>query len=562
MSIAGKIAKVFKSPFGNIANRATRRFKKQLESRLPQAREVMLSGGNFMDAAHFLYTGEKFAGGWGVNRNYEVVNLPLMRNHSLELWRSNPAANAIYGRLETKVINDGLRVEALPEPRFIGFDADSQKLQEWSDSAEAFMHLWACDPSLVDERERLNFYQQQRQCYSAAKLSGDCLVIRRIDPVTMYPRIQLIDGKHIDTPFQFINGINPKTGRDVIHGVEIDSKGREVGYWIRRRAFNPNLNAMLNHNYIFVSAFGANSGRRVANLVYGSRLRVDEYRGIPLLGCSMQMLKQIDRTLDNQQLAMALDNTLVLSVVTDKDAPRSGADVLGEGPVKKAAVTQKTVDVQQPDGNFRQVDFRGMANGIMFDRLPAGKKIESHNTRHPNPDVAKVALFGLNLVAAAAEVPPEIMMLLFNNNFSASRQAVNEFEAVKRKEHSQFNPQFNDPIYQDIIIGLDITGKLPTPGLMRALVDNDRLTFNAWTQTRWASTSELSVDMLKHLSMFEKAFKNGLVTRRDVALKFFGTRHEKVVARLAQENAKLAEANRPLVELEKTPAAPGGNNNA
>lgn len=530
---------------------ANKELERVVRGRLSDARAIA-SDGNFMDAVNFIYSGEKFDGGWGLDRNYEITNLPEIRRRSLELWRSNPIANAIFGRLETKVINDGLRVEALPEARFIGLTDDSPELQEWTEGIEAFMHLYSIDPSLADERERLNFYQLQRQAYSAAKLSGDCLVIRRIDPETMLPRIQLVDGKHIGTPFEFSMGVNPSTGNDVINGIEVDKKGRELGYWVRVAAFNQNPTNLFNFKSIFISAFGVNSGRRVANLVYGSRLRVDEYRGMPLLGHTMQMLKQIDRTLDNHQLAMALDAALVMSVVKDVKAPQDVEAMLSGGTLRKAATREKTVDVSQPNGSTKATNFKQFGNGIMFDDLPPGTKIESHNSRHPNPNVDKAVLFGMNLASASCEVPPEIMLLMFNNNFSASRQAVNEFDAVRRKEHSQFNPQFNDPVYKDVVIALDINGRQPTPGLMRAMLDDDRITFNAWTQASWSSTAELSVDMLKHINMFEKAHNNGYVTREAVALKYFGTRHKKVVSKLGIENAALAKARAPLVDLEKS----------
>ena len=551
MFVVSEKIKAFTS---RLKSRNNKQLVKLIDSRVSQAKVIMSNGGNYMDASHFMYTGEKFAGGWGLNRDYEIVDLPQVRRHSLELWRSNPIANAIFGRLETKVINDGLRVEALPEGRFIGLADDSPELQEWSESIEAFTHLYASDASLVDERERFNLYQLQRQAYSTAKLSGDCLVIRRIDGITMMPRIQLVDGKHIETPHLFPLGVNTKTGRTVISGVEIDSRGREVGYWVRTRALKPSTSILFDFTYEFVSAFGANSGRRVANLVYGSRLRVDEYRGMPLLAATMQMLKQIDRLLDNSQLASALDASLVLSVMTDKDAPKDIKSMIGGGTLRTAATQEKTVNAPQPDGGTKPIQFKQFSNGMIVENLAPGKKIESHNTRHPNPDVAKAALFGMNLCGASSEVPPEILLLSFNSNFSASRQAVNEFDAIRRKEHSQFNPLFNEPIYKDIVIGLDITGKLSSPGLLEALVTGDRMTFNAWTQTKWSSTAELSVDMLKHVTMFALAFKEGLVTRRDIALKFFGTRHEKVVTTLLKENERLARANKPLVELEKGPA--------
>lgn len=522
--------------------------------RLPAARNVMALGGSYLDASQILYTGEKFAGGWGLNRDYEIVNLHEVRRHSLELWRSNPIAVSIFGRLETKIINDGLRLEALPEARFLGFNDNSPELQEWTDDAEGYMGLYADDAKLVDERGRFNLYQLQRQAYSTAKLSGDCLVIRRIDPLTFMPRIQLVDGKHIETPFEFSMGINPSTGRQVINGVEIEANGSETGYWVRTAAFKPGQNNVFNLGYQFVDAFGKNSGRRRANLVYGSRLRVDEYRGMPLLAHAMQMLKQIDRTLDNAQLAMALDAQVVLSIVTDVKAPQSASNMVGNGPLQKTAARTATVNIPQEDGTNNALQASQFTGGMIYDKLKPGTKIESHNTRHPNPDVAKAVLFGMQIASASCEVPPEIALLMFNSNFSASRQAVNEFDAIRRKELSNFNPAFNNPIYEDILIGLDMSGRLITPGLFESIRDNDRITFNAWTHAAWSSTQELSVDMLKNLNMLLLAIKNGLVTHEWVALKFFGTRFKKVVAKLLQENKALAEANTPLQELENLTA--------
>lgn len=536
-----------------VAHAAEESYQKGLISRADNFASIASQSSNYLDALHTLYTGEKFAGGWGINKDFEVVDLPLLRRRSLELWRSNPIANGIFGRLETKMINDGLRVEALPEGRVLaalGLPGDDDFLEQWSESMEAYFNVYSLDPSLVDERRRFNLAQLQRQGYSAAKLSGDILQIRRIDSETFLPRVQLVDGKHIETPFEFINGINPATGRDVIQGVEIDKGGVEVGYWVRTRAFNPNQNNILNRGFVFINAFGPQSGRRVANLVHGSRLRIDEYRGVPLLAQCMQMLKQIDKTMDNHQLSMAIDNSIVLSVVTDVGAPRGAAAALSGGPMKKAATFEKNVAVNQPDGGSKEATFSSFGPGLIFDNLGPGKKIESHNARHPNPDVGKSVLFGINLVSASIDMPPEILMLMFNNNFSASRQAVNELEATRRKEHSQFNPQFNDPIYHDVVIGMELSNRINTPGLMEAIVSNDRLAMNAWFAAQWSSTAELSVDMLKHVNALIKAVREGFIDRTSVALKFFGKRFNKNISKLSKENEELARVLGPLADLD------------
>ena len=105
------------------ADRQTTVYNRGVEARAVHFPEIVAQEG-FLGAVHEVYSGEKFTGGWGLDRNYEVVDLPAIRKKSLELWRSNPIAVGIFNRLVTKVVNDGLKVEAMPEAQFIGFDQD------------------------------------------------------------------------------------------------------------------------------------------------------------------------------------------------------------------------------------------------------------------------------------------------------------------------------------------------------------------------------------------------------------------------------------------------------
>ena len=512
--------------------------------------ETVMSEHGYLDAMHYVYTGEKFAGGWGVDKDYEVTNLPQLQRHSLELWRSNPIANAIFGRLETKIIGDGLHLEATPEANLLGFGFDNDFIVDWSEEIESLHSVLGSIPSLVDERSRFTMPELQRQAFNTAKLSGDALIITRIDPVTFLPRIQIIDGKHINTPFEFSMGMNPITGRTVIKGVEVEENGKEIGYWVKTVGIDPGRRNRFATGFTFVPAFGKNSGRRVSRLLYGSRLRVDEFRGMPLLGHAMQMLKQIDKTLDNAQLAMTLDNTLVWSVVSDKDAKPNLNGMFSKGPIAASSQRDKTVSVAQSDGSSKDVSFKEFGGGLMIDNMPPGKKIESHNTRHPNPDMMKHVLDATRIVSASVDLPPEMLLLFFNNNFSASRQAVNEFEPVKRKEQVQFNSGLNDPYYQDMLVGLDITGKHRTPGLIESIRRGDFITTASWFKAAWISKAELSVDMLKHMNTLKVAHAEGYLTREAGAKKFFGTDYKRNISKLRRENEDLAEVNKPLAELE------------
>lgn len=529
------------------------RQKREMKRLKPILKNILVNEG-FMNAVTYAaYNGEKFLGGLGLSRDFSIVDLPTLRRFSVQFWRSNPIAVSIFNRLSTNVINDGLKLEAVPTDKLLTslFNLTDEQLNEWAETIEMLFDLYAFQAETVDIRKKFNLHEIALQTYDTAKISGDCLVINRPRPDN-FPYVQIIDGMDIASPMDVISnlGVNPKSGNMVIEGVEIDANGVEIGFHIRARAIDPGRFTS-SMDFKFIPAYNPNTGRRVANMVYGSRLRVNEYRGVPLLGHVLQSLNQIDKAMDSEQLAMLLDSLLVLSVTKDANAPESMKDLLSDDDSSgfKSASVNKTNILTDGSTGFDTVPINEYLPGVMINNLPRGVKVESHNSRRPNVNVFQAVLHGIDIISASIGVPPEITLLKFNNNFSAARQAAIEFNALVNMEAFKFSCQFYDPIYKDFLFAGFLNNMIQMPGYLEAYQSNQKWVTGAWESAVWRGISKPSIDELKQMKTFIEAVNNGFRSRTDIVSVMMGGSYDKTIKRLARDNQKLADALRPLEQI-------------
>ena len=136
---------------------------------------------NFMNLSSLSsgYAGSKvnFLNGFGLTADLRIVDLRTLQFRSLQMMRENVFASAIFGRLETKVINTGLRLRCMPPSEILGSFMTDDELQEWSGNTERLFEVWCKDKRLVSLAGKYTFGQLQRLAYKCALLSGDCLVI-------------------------------------------------------------------------------------------------------------------------------------------------------------------------------------------------------------------------------------------------------------------------------------------------------------------------------------------------------------------------------------------------
>lgn len=470
------------------------------------------------------WTGSKFPGGlqagFGLDDDFEIIDLETIIRRSRQLFQRNPFAVGLIRRLVTNVINTGLKPQVLPDPELTGMTKDDSF--DWSDNTEKRFSLFANDADQVDWAGEKPFSEIEAEIYRRALIDGDVLVVARLSPAGT-PSYQIIPGTQLRSVIA--------AGRDIEHGVEIDRKGRHVAYHVEDKKTG---------EVVRIPARGARSGRRVARLIYGTEQRVADRRGMPLLAVVLQSLKEIDRYRDAEQRA-AVINSMVSLIVT-KDAPGLSADPLGAGAVRRGSITGV------PDsGGVQTIEAAEYLPGMMVSNLAPGEDVESFSTSRPNVNYANFETAVLSAIAWSAEIPPEILVLQFSHNYSASKAATSEFKLFLDRVRGYMSGQFHKWVYSDWLAGEVLAGRISAPGFLESMFDRSRrVEFRAWLISDWVGAIKPSLDPVKDVKSYSDQVNAGFITRTRAAAELNGTNYRRNVLELKRENEQLAEATEPI----------------
>lgn len=478
-----------------------------------------------------MWAGEKFPGGLSAPE-IKTLDYWALRTRSAELFQENLYAYGLIRRLVTNEINTGLTPEASPDETVIGLEPGT--LTEWAEIVESRFAVWAGCPELCDEAHEHTFGQLQERARLEALICGDVLVTVNIDRDTGAPRVHLISGNRVCTP---LDSYDLKDGHDIIHGVEHDKRGRVIAYWVEGRTIDEEPQR--------IPAYGKNSGRRTAWLVFGTQRRLDEVRGTPLLSLVLQSLKELDRYRDSAQRKALVNSFLAMFIQKDADKP-------GTLPITGGAVKRKDVVVSDAEGTKRRYDISQHIPGLILEELQTGEKPVGFHNQGTDLNFPAFEEAIIQAVAWANEVPPEILRLAFSNNYSASQAAINEFKIYLNKFWGFWGDSFCAPVYSLYLLSQVLARKIEAAGMLEARRDPANADiFAAWVCADWYGSIKPSTDMFKQTKGSEMLVQHGWSTNARESRVTTGTKFEKNVKRLKRENEQLVEAMRPLREFER-----------
>lgn len=504
---------------------------KQALDRIDQGPQAAASTGYVQDVFDTVFDGSKFSGGFGPTKDYRFIDYHTLRLRSYQLFTENLYASGLIKRLLTNEINTGLTLEATPNADILGMD--EEVLATWSENTETIFTIWGDNARLVDWRGRQTFGQLQRELRKTALLSGDALVVLRQGQTVKLPVIEIFCGSKVITPGTGTWAREAQArGNKIINGVEVDKNGRHISFYVV--GSDGKIRRVL--------SYGTRSGRRIAWLVYGSERRLDEVRGVPLLGSVLQALKEVDRYKDAEQRAAVVNSMLALFVQKTQDK-------VGTKPVTGGAVRRDTATVTQGDGTTRSFDISKWLPGTAIDELQHGEEIKSFDTRRPNVNFQNFEQAVIAGVAWSIEIPPEILLLSFNNNYSASRAAINEFKIYLDWSRTNQATGFCKPVYSEWTISAVLIGIIQAEGFLEAWRSPSKfVTFGAWLLSEWAGAIKPSVDREKEVKAYERMVKKGWITNDRASKELTGTKFSTNIKRVHKENEAIAVANKPLVD--------------
>jgi capsid protein len=470
-----------------------------------------------------LFTGEKFLGGLGEPAILRM-DYYTQRAHSRRVFHDNLYARGLIRRLVTNEIATGLSLEATPVANLVGMTYD--EVDDWSEDVEDRYDLWAKDKTQCSIDRLQSAMSQQRSIRREALVEGDVLVVLTYDKVTGSPRVRIVPGGAI---------VNPaRPNGQTTHGVERNSNGEHIAFHIRQSDGSTKR----------LTAYGRRSGRRQAWLVYGTDKLVDGVRGSPLLTLVMQSLREIDRYRDSVQRKAVINSLLAIFIKKDKDK-------MGSNPMAGAATRRGTevvggyTDNEEP----RTLNISKHIPGVVLDELQEGEEPHGFNSAGIDLSFGPFEEAIVQTLAWANEVPPEILRLAFSNNYSASQAAINEFKIYLDVVRASFAEQVTVPIYQEWFVSEVLKGRINAPKFLQAWRSNDAVLREAWWQSDWSGAIKPSTDAVKTGRALTAYINQGLTTRSRAARESNGQKYTRVVRQLKRENEKLADSQRPLLEL-------------
>lgn len=507
-----------------------------------QAAAIPVSDLAAYDSPHYRSNnGDKWTGGFGPTQLL-TADYWTLRARSAQLFETNLYARGLIRRLVTNEINTGLHLDCTPEERLLGLQKDA--LVDWTEDVENRFLLWGKNPWLCDHTEKDSFGALQAIVRSEALVCGDVLVVLRQQQATGLPRVQLISGNSVMNP---VGKVSLRAGNRISHGVELDGAGRQVAYWVKQADGTSKR----------LPAYGEKSGRRLAWLVYGTDRRLDEVRGKPMLSLVLQSLKEIDRYRDSVQRKATINSMVAMFI--EKTQP-----TLSTKPMTAAGgALRKGYDLAEgADGTPRAFKAAEQIPGLVIEELGLGEKPTPYPSHGTDEKFAEFEAAILYAVAWVHEVPPEILVLAFKSSYSASQASTAEFKMYLNKVRTKFGDDFCTPIYIEWLVSAALAQKITAPKLLESFRDLSQYdTLCAWTSCDWSGHIKPAIDTLKAAKGYAALIEEGLITRDRASREINGTKYTKNVQTLAIENALLAAAKRPLVELEsigKAAAQPAG----
>ena len=473
------------------------------------------------------------------------ANLSTLRDRSADLAINTPVGTAAINTSTTHTVGAGLNV--FPRPKFQILGISAEDARAWARKVRAEFDLWA-DSKDCDIYRKNNLYDMQSIAYQGYLTDGDSFAVFRRKPTTpdmpYTLRLQLIEGNRVSNPLTTstyatgdptgVEALNSDNGNRILNGVEIDTDGAIVAYWVSNQVPGEPITSILT-SWARVEAYGKRTS--IPNVLQISNdTRPEQYRGVPYLAPVIETLKQVYRY-TNAELTSAIIKSYFALFFTEA-VTNSGSlnDMLADNGVDDP--TEPVVDVSEYN----------LGPGTL-NALPKGVDVKSVDASNAQSTFEVFSTQLIKQVGAALNQPYEVLMKNFNSSYSASRAAMLQAWEEYKLRRKWFARDFCQPIYEIWLMEAVANGRIEAPGFF-----DDPLIRKAWCNADWFGPTMSILDPVKDMNGSTLRVENGVSTREREAAEMTGTDLEENIAQLAFEKQLmekygmgLADAGNPSV---------------
>ncbi|MDA3732379.1 phage portal protein [Niameybacter massiliensis] len=453
--------------------------------------EILNSGYGNYGASHTRKASKGWRHGGGSHKEDIEDHLPTLRERSRDSYMGGaPIATSALKTTRTNVVGSGLKPRPNIDSEFIGLT--EEQAMKWERDTMREFSLWA--ESTACDMERINnFYELQQLAFLSWIMNGDVFALLPYKPRPQMPydlRIQLIEADRVCNPTFSTYESN------IIQGVECDTDGEIVAYHIANyhplSSMNPNGREIKR-----VRAYGEKTGRR--NVIHCMESeRVGQRRGVPLLAPVIETLKQLGRYTDAELMAAVVSGMYTVFIETQ-------------------TIDQKPLGEDNEENTYEEEESEiALGSGAVVALAP-GEKASFANPGRPNTAFEGFVNAMARQIGAALEIPPEILLKQFTNNYSASRGALLEAWKMFRMRRTWLANDFCQPIYEEWLTEAVAKGRIYAPGFF-----SDPLIRKVYCECDWCGPSPGQLDPVKEANAATIRVEQGFSTRQQETIEMNG----------------------------------------
>lgn len=469
-------------------------------------------------------------------------NLHTLRQRSRDLWMSAPLAVSGIKTQRTNVIGSGLKLKSRIDAEVLGLSREQADV--WEKAVEKEFALWA-EKKWCDATRLNNFYEMQQLALISWLMNGDAwVIIKNDEPQKWAPyglRLHLIEADRISTPeagkvlTSFFQSPQQTTGKSpngntIYNGVEINSDGAIVAYWICNQYPNSNLRGY-KKEWVRVEAFGEKTGNPNILQIMESE-RCEQYRGVPYLAPVIECLKQITRYTEAELTAAVV--TAFFTAFIKTKAPTA------EIPFGEVVPEEERID---PDPNSYEL------GAGTINMLAPGEDVVIADAKRPASGFDPFVMSMTKQIGAALEIPFELLMKSFTASYSASRASLLEAWKAFKMRRTWFANDFCQPVYELWLAEAVARGRINAPGFF-----NDPTIKKAWCGAEWIGPAQGMLDPVKEVNAAILRTEHGFSTHERETTELTGGNWDDNIAQITRENELLRKAK----EITSTDNLEGG----
>lgn len=443
----------------------------------------------------YTFDGEQEPGALNDVYVYDVDYYELARR-AYTLVAINEFAKILATRLTEFVVGVGLRLHPNPLRNLL---KRLFKIIIPETFAKEIKEVWSLfeDDKNVSITKDENIHNLAKTIFYNGFIAGDCLVIKRV--VNNNLEYQVVNGLSVFSGSSYAES----SGNEIKDGVEIDKNGVPIAYYVvEKDGTEKRIPAR------------DSKGRLLAWLVPIGIKRLNATRAYSQLGAIMQKLHKIGDYANAEVMAAQTNAKFAIWIEQEKEStganPIKGIAGLGRSVQNSLSETAEKPEVKSELEKFKKALKRIPSALSMF--MPKGQKLNSFDTKRPNVNYTAFLDGSMKYICASHGVPFEVALMVFSNNFSASRASLKMFEVIL--EYIRKNTlvdHFYQIVYSHFFEIECLKGVIDAPKYLDLKNDNGYMD-NAYTKAKFVGLKIPHIDEVKEVNAVLSKIKGGLST--------------------------------------------------